>query len=127
MDPAWYHTPKEWTEFLCPKLVTALASSSSSWGSGDHHLTCNQHQHFSLAQETIRTSPLSKQGRLRAGVGGYINLSCPICWLLLPHTVCNGSGSTKPEFCSPERVTENQGVWELHREQYKGQQGASVS
>lgn len=38
------------------------------WGSP---LCWDQHQHFSRAQETIRTSPPPKQGRLRAGVGGY--------------------------------------------------------
>lgn len=37
MGPAWYHAPKDWTEFNGPKLEAALASWSSSWGSGDRH------------------------------------------------------------------------------------------
>lgn len=42
MGPAWVPCHKEWAElkwieFKCPKLKAALASWSSSWGSGDHH------------------------------------------------------------------------------------------
>lgn len=67
-----------------------LNSSALNWSQlwhhgalpGDHHLPATSTSTSALLTRPSE-HPHSKQGRLRAGVGGYINLSRPICWLLL--------------------------------------------
>ena len=80
-----------------------------------HEALCGDHRFAPTGTNTSafprRPSRLPKYGRLIAGPGGP---SCLICWPLLPHAACNGSGSASPglclQRCSPARLTENQGV-----------------
>lgn len=76
-----------------------------------YHKSLPEDKHFALTG--TNTCPGGKTG-LKTGPGGMITSSCPICWPLLPHTACNGSGSTTPGLCSqhcfPARLIKNFGV-----------------
>lgn len=105
------------------------------WGSP---LCCNQHQHFSLAQETMRTSPLPKQSGLEESWGlhlafpvQFVDFSCPT----LSAVGQAAQNQSSAHSAAPRKGLQITGVrgsctgnsTKVSREQHKGQQGASPS
>lgn len=94
------------------------------WGSP---LCCNQHQYFSLVQESIRTSPLPKQGGLEESWG--LHLAFPVPFVDFSCPTLSAVGQAAQNQSSAHSAAPWKGLritGELRREQHKGQQGAST-